>query len=307
MHRLLTTAVLACGAAGICRAARCTTVLDPAILREYGNYVAAAEGVMSSRFDSGELRWLPDDAAKEAAARLASGKLVRWNIGDANLNRRLAAQNGAVIHWIGAIRIHGASLEDLESVLENYAAYDRIYRPIVFACQAQPAGDGPHADYDVVLGLRSAFRFASVFPQHYAFRIKARVNRTGAQSGASPPGLSVLRVHLGASEIRESDSGEPGRTDFLEPYHDHGIMWALNAYWRARRRGPDIYLEFETITLARSVQAFACTIGFVPVPKAIIAAAMDSMPADTLTVILEATKAECERRAARLPLNASSQ
>ena len=109
-----------------------------------------------------------------------------------------------------------------------------------------------------------------------------------------------MRFHLKASEIRESDSGVPGQADFLEPYHDHGIMWALNAYWRARRQGTGLYLEFETITLARSVQAFACRIGFVPIPKSVISAAMDSMPADSVRIILEGTKAECERRAVRL-------
>ncbi|MGA3039987.1 MAG: hypothetical protein ABSF54_04255 [Bryobacteraceae bacterium] len=295
MNRLPTTAVLACCAAGICCAARCTTVLNPAILTEYDNYVAAAERSMSSRFDAGELRWLPDYAAKEAAARLASGKLVRWNIGDAALNRRLAGQNGAVVHWIGAIRIHGASLADLESVLADYDGYERIYRPMVFACQAKRAAEGPNTAYDVTLGLRSSFRFASVFPQHYAFRIKGRID----YADSNPSGGAALRIHLGSSEIRESDSGEPGHSDFLEPYHDHGIMWALNAYWRARRRGPDIYLEFESITLARSVQSFACTLGIVPVPKAVVSGVMDSLPADTISVILEATKAECERRAAR--------
>ena len=75
-------------------------------------------------------------------------------------------------------------------------------------------------------------------------------------------------------------------------------MWGLNAYWRARRLGRDAYLEFETITLARSVQAFACKIGMVPIPKSVIASAMDSLPAESVTVILEGTKAECRRRAA---------
>ena len=84
-------------------------------------------------------------------------------------------------------------------------------------------------------------------------------------------------------------------------------MWALNAYWRARRRGPDIYLEFESITLARSVQAFACTLGFIPVPKAAVSAAMESLPQDTLTVILEATRSECERRASRPSRSVSGQ
>jgi hypothetical protein len=76
-------------------------------------------------------------------------------------------------------------------------------------------------------------------------------------------------------------------------------MWALNAYWRVRQEGSDVYFEFETITLARSVQEFVCKVGFVPVPKSIVSAAMDSLPADCVTVILEGTKAECERRARR--------
>jgi hypothetical protein len=304
MSAFLNSVVLACGLGGVCWAARCTTVVEPGVLREYGDYVAAAEQAMSSRFDSGELSWVPDSASKEAASKLASGKLVRWNISDAALNRRIAGQNGTVIHWIGAIRIHGASLTDLQSVLEGYDRYDRIYQPMVFECKAQRDGGGPSAVYDVILGLHSVFRLASLFPQHYAFRVKARIDHSAATNF---PGAAALRVHLRASEIRESDSGVPGRTDFLEPYRDHGIMWALNAYWRARQRGSDIYLEFETITLARSVQAFACKIGFVPVPRSIVSAAMDSIPADSVTVILEGTKAECERRATRPPLSVSGQ
>jgi hypothetical protein len=105
-------------------------------------------------------------------------------------------------------------------------------------------------------------------------------------------------VHLGSNEIRESDSGVPGQDDLLERYHDHGIMWALNAYWRARQRGPDLYLEFESITLARSVEAFSCKLGFFRVPRSIVSSAMDSLPAESVGVILEGTKAECERRAA---------
>ena len=303
MSRFLHIAVLACGAVGACWAARCTTVLDPAILREYDSYVAAAERAMPSRFDSGDLSWVPARESRQAAASLASGKLVRSNISDAALNQRIAGQNGAVIHWIGAIRIPGASLADLRSVLEDYGSYDRIYRPLVFACQTRRTAEGPDAVYDVIIGLRSAFRFVSLFPQHYAFQVTGRIG----YSGADPDGASALRVHLGASEIRESDSGEPGHADFLEPYHDHGIMWALNAYWRARRHGPDIYLEFESITLARSVQAFACTLGFIPVPKAVVSAAMESLPQDTLTVILEATRAECERRASRPSRSVSGQ
>jgi hypothetical protein len=296
MRSLANCILVACGIGGIGWAARCTTVASPAVLREYANYVAAAEQTMSSRFDSGELAWLPEHESKPAAERLASGHLVRWNISDAAVNRRLAAQNGTVIHWIGAIRIPGATVAELRSVLEDYDGYPRIFQPMIFDCKAVRTEDAGQPAYDVVLGLHSAYRFASLFPQHYAFRLKGRMDDS---PGAALPAAAGLRVHLKASEIRESDSGVPGRTDFLEQYRDHGIMWDLNAYWRARQQGRDVYLEFESITLARSVEEFACKIGFIPVPKSVVASAMDSLPADSVTVVLEGAKAECERKALR--------
>ena len=99
-----------------------------------------------------------------------------------------------------------------------------------------------------------------------------------------------------ANQIRESDSGVPGRHDLLEPNHDHGVMWALNTYWRARPEGPDLYAEFEFVTLARSVQEFTCRIGILPIPKAAIARVIDTLPPESMELMLTATKNECERR-----------
>lgn len=289
MNRLGPAAALACALAAGGHAARCTTVAGQESLREYDRYVAAAEPGMAARFEAGDLAWMPAGALPEGAARLAAGKAVRWNISDPAVNRRIAGLNGTIIHWVGAIRIAGASLADVRSVLEDYDHYDRIYRPMIFECQARRTASEP-AGYEAVLGLYSRFRFASVFPQHYSFQAKVHIGYQGA---------SEARIHLRADEIRESDSGLPGHDDYLEPYHDHGIMWALNAYWRTRRVESGVYLEFETITLARSVEEFACKLGFIPVPKAVVSAVMDTLPGDSVDTILEGTKAECERRLGR--------
>ncbi len=305
MRAIPACVLLTCAIRGICWAARCTTVAEPSVLREYQDYVARAEEAMLPRFDSSELSWAAGSAAKEAKAKLASGEWVGRNISDAALNHRIASQNGTVIHWIGAIRIRGASLANLNTVLEDYAHYDRIYQPMMYGCKAERNGDEEaHAVYDVVLGLHSEYLFASIFPQHFSFRVKGLMGRDSEAFRSQAPSL---RVHLKASEIRESASGVPGSDDFLEPYHDHGIMWALNAYWRARQRADGLYFEFETIILARSVEEFACKIGFVGVPKSVISGVVDSLPADSVRVILEGTKAECERRVSGLPVNVPNQ
>ncbi len=248
---------------------------------------------MPARFELGELAWMPATAAKDAAARLVSGHSARWNISDANLNERIAGRNGTIIDWVGAIRIPRTSVADVAEVLHDPSTFERIYQPIVFLCRSKGRRESSGSKQEIVLGLRSVFRFLSVLPQHYAFEADAEIERPSRATGG------VLTMNLRSTQIRESDSGVPGRNDLLEQYRDHGIMWALNAYWRARQTGLDVYLEFESITLARSVERFSCKLGVIPVPKSTVASAMEAIPSESVRIVLEGTRVECARQGAR--------
>jgi hypothetical protein len=291
---LLGVAALVVLPAGALWAARCTTVLDPRLVPEYDNYVSRLEGAMASRLDAGELSWVPENAREDAAAQLRSGRQVRWNVSDQAINQRVAGWNGTVINWVGAIRIRGSRLEDLREVLQDYGHCGAIYSPLMYDCRAKPLASPAGSSFEVTYGFQNVYRAASIFPQHYSFEVKARTDYTDSVSN----GKRVLLAHSRSDQIRESDSGVPGRNDLLEPNHDHGIMWALNTYWRARQEGPDIYAEFEFVTLARSVQEFACKIGIIPIPKAAVSRVIDTFPPESLELILAATKAESERRSA---------
>jgi hypothetical protein len=281
--------------AGALWAARCVTMLDPRLMTEYDNYVKRLEGTMPSRLAAGELSWVPENARKEAAAQLQSGQQVRVNISDAALNQRIAGWNGTIVNWIGAVRIRGSRLEDLRDVLQDYGRCGMIYNPLMYNCRATPLAATAGSSFEVTFGFQNVYRAASIFPQHYAFEVKSRMDYTDSVSN----GNRVLLAHSHANQIRESDSGVPGRNDLMEPTHDHGIMWALDTYWRARQVGSDIYAEFEFVTLSRSVQEFICKIGIIPIPKAAVARVIDTLPPESLEVILGGTKAECERRASR--------
>jgi hypothetical protein len=295
----LVTLALAFG--GVAWSARCTTVLNSLGLQEYESYVTRSEQAMAERFGRGELAWVPDSMRHEAIAALNAGRPVRSNISEDAVNRRAADLNATVIDWIGAIRIRSARIQDLVAVLQDYSHYAEIYRPMIYECRSQPVAGSAPAAYDVSFGLQNTYHAVSVFPQHYSFQVKSRTEYSGDGREGGP----MLLVHSRSSEIRESDSGVPGRTDFLEPFHDHGILWALNYYWRARQSGPDLYVEFETITLARSIQDFRCKISLFSVPKLVVTGVMDSIPSESLDLMLAATKTECERGASQRAARAS--
>jgi len=288
---LLGLASLVALSAGASWAARCTTVLDPHLVTEYENYVKRLEGAMASRLAAGELSWVPDSARKEAAAQLQNGQQVRWNVSDQATNQRAAGWNGTVVNWVGAIRIRGSHLQDLREVLQDYRHCGSIYNPLFYDCRAKPF-DPSGTAFEVTYGFQNTYRAASIFPQHFAFEVQSRTDFADSVSN----GNRVLTVHSRSNQIRESDSGVPGRNDLLEPNHDHGIMWGLNTYWRAQQSGPDLYVEFEFVTLARSAQEFTCRIGIIPIPKAVVSRVIDTLPPESLELMLAATKAECERR-----------
>jgi hypothetical protein len=300
LRALLALASLLVLSAGASWAARCTTMLDARLMPEYENYVKRLEGAMVSRLAAGELSWVPANSRREAVAQLQSGREVLWNVSDANTNQRVAGWNGTVIHWVGAIRIRGARLQDLREVLQDYGRCSAIYNPLMYDCRAK-ALDASGGSFEVTYGFQNTYRAASIFPQHYSFEVTARTDFTDSVSN----GNRFLLVHARSNQIRESDSGVPGRHDLLEPNHDHGVMWALNTYWTARAEGSDLYAEFEFVTLARSVQEFTCKIGILPIPKAAIARVIDTLPPESMDLMLTATKAECERRASARSAGAS--
>ncbi len=277
--------------AGASWAARCTTAPDPRLVPEYENYVKRLESGMASRLTAEELSWVPERARKDATVQLQSGQQVRWNISDQALNQRVAGWNGTIVNWVGAIRIRGTRLQDLREVLQDYGRCGAIYNPLIYDCRAN-ALDASGTSFEVTYGFQNTFHAASVFPQHFSFAVTSRTDYVDSGSD----GNRMLMVHSRSSQIRESDSGVPGRNDLLAPNQDHGIMWALNTYWRARQIGPDIYAEFEFVELARSVQEFVCKIGIIPVPKAVISRVIDTLPNESMEIMLAATKAECERR-----------
>lgn len=142
--------------------------------------------------------------------------------------------SGYIHHWVGAIRIPNGHAAAVQSLLEDYDRYPRIYSPDVRFASAQRLPDG----YDVRLVTEQTEGLV-----HFAFDIRSHVNIR--ESG------SYTLVESRSYRIRESDSGHAPYTDLLPEGKDHGIVWRLNSYWRLREIGASVYAECQVISLSR--------------------------------------------------------
>jgi len=286
--RRLAAAVLS--AATVCWAARCTTELNPALLKEYDAYVRSAEETAEQQFLAGELSFVPGPKREAATTRLNAGKTVKFDRNPAAFNERLVEMNGSIFHNTGAILIRNTALDELAAVIEDYTNCTSIYEPLVYECSVT-AATGSGESYRIVHGYHYVYRF--IRAMNFSFRAESEVDRAILGSGED----RFLRLHQAALVVRESISGMERSDDLFEPGNDHGILWDFDAYWRARAIGNDLYVEFDVVTLGRSVQTFSCKVGIIPVPRAIIARVAKRLPSETVELMLTATKRECERRA----------
>jgi putative flippase GtrA len=139
-------------------------------------------------------------------------------------------------HWIGAELIPNVTVAKVESVLEDYEHYTRIYAPDLKLAEAKKTGP---RSYDV----RLITERIEPIGLHFAFDMHSHVNYRRAPEDS----LIESRSYL----IRESNSGHAPYTDLMPEGNDHGILWRLNSYWRLRQQGTSVYAECQAISLSR--------------------------------------------------------
>jgi hypothetical protein len=68
---------------------------------------------------------------------LNAGEIIAAPIGNSN---PIAIPHGLIHHWIGAVFVPGATIEDLAAVLNDYDKYNEIYRPTLISGTNQIRG-----------------------------------------------------------------------------------------------------------------------------------------------------------------------
>ena len=144
---------------------------------------------------------------------------------------------GKIHHWVGAVFVPGARLEEVIGRLRRNAGSEAdAYDDVLASKLLSASGDR--------VAVFMKLRRESIMTVTYNTEHDVEYRRLGAARAAS---RSV------ATRIAELASAGTAREREKAPGDDNGFLWRLNAYWRYEQVDGGVLIECESVSLSRSI------------------------------------------------------
>jgi hypothetical protein len=283
-------------------AAPCVSNLDPRTSAGYDAYLEKARLAVEKPLAT-PLERVPDSLRADAQRAIDNRQAYVWNLHADEPTRALAVFKGIIVDWLGVVRIPDATLDTFQSVLSQYDSYSKWYTPYIFNCYARPTQGPGEKNFLVTSILHDVVQKPGpMLPdQHFSFEVNAEANYFRLGSADSP--TLMIRTH--ATSIREASSGHPEhadsryKNDLMPPARGQGVLWRSDTWWRAIPAKGGIYAEYESLSLARSLDSLElfslCSLLRLPGLKEKALESMSERPRKTVTAVLQDTRSACEK------------
>ncbi|HXP87879.1 MAG TPA: hypothetical protein VN841_24325 [Bryobacteraceae bacterium] len=243
MPRVTTLVPILAMAAGLPVMAQFHVRLSPETTKAFDDYVFSAENAMTP--------------APRVTALVKPGET---RVAPVRGDPAFDVADGLIHDWVASAVAPGTSVEKVLGILQNYAAYKKVYAPEV--AESRLIGrSGNH--WHPFLKLVTRKGLTSV-----AYNTEYDVEFRPLEGGR----WAVISRSTRVAQLDGKDEFEPGYGD--------GYLWRLNAYWFIEPRPQGIYLECRTISLSRDIPP---GLGWALRPV------VTSFPRDSLQKTLEAT------------------
>jgi hypothetical protein len=238
----------------------------------FDDYIRRAE----SHMDSKVLDHMPALRARTVKGEIVAVPFANRATGS---GASVPVPEGLVNHWLGAMFIPGATVEQVKAVMQDYANYSRIYAPDVTDSKLiKASGD----EFDIFLRLHRQVRIKALlgygFPVEFNSNYHVRYYRSG----------DVLEVRSVSTRIAEVKDPKKSHTVELEPGDDSGYLWRLRSYWRVYPSDGGVFVECEAISLSRSVPGFV---------EKMVTYFTTNFPEDSMKNTLQATRQAVQAKA----------
>jgi len=182
--------------------------------------------------------------------------------------------DGLVHHWSGFVFVPDTNLDKVLSFLEDYDHHQEFYKPEVARSKLL------HRDGDHFVAY---LRFAKK-------KIITVVLNT--EHDAHYYKLDSTRAYSRSHTTRVTEVENPNQPDEHEkpPGKGEGYMWSMDTYWRFLERDGGVYVRCDAISLTRDIPT---GLGW------LIGPFITSIPRESLSATLKATRAGIDRRTAQ--------
>jgi hypothetical protein len=250
--------------------------LKPGTIAAFNEYVKLTEARNENELRRGtNLLWfdgLPEGERTQAYEALKRGEVKIQKLETLVSGEKVRCPGGMIHHWAGVVFVPGAKLQDVLGVLQDYHHHAQYYAPDVERSRIE-SRDGDH----FVVFLR--FRRHKVITVVLNTRHDVRYFRD-----------SETREHSRSSAARIAEVENAGKSDEREkaPGEDGGFLWGMETWWRMDERDGGVYVQSEVVSLTRDIPTGLAWL---------IGPFVTSIPKETLTFTLEATRKAVEERA----------
>lgn len=189
------------------------------------------------------------------------------------------APGALVHHWLGAITLPGATLEDVLAFAQDYDHHAEVYRDVVDSRLVAREGDRFH----VFLKLRRSKVITVLYDTEHEVHYRR---------------LAAGRAFSRSTATRIAELADPGtpRERARSAAGDRGFLWRLNSYWRFREDRAAVTVECESVSLSRDIPWL-----LVPLVRPFVT----SIPRESLERTLTDMRAGVARRRASTPGSAT--
>ena len=211
-------------------------------LEAWEKYERLTEERIARELDSSQGFLLWDFMDEEQAARcrkaVSSGQVCAEKITTLDeRGKKLKVPKGMIHHWMGAIRVPGAELDELLEWVRRYDEHADYFDEVLQSKLLTSDGD---SSYTFFMRLERK----KVVTVHYDTEHDVEYRSHGAARVSSTSEATKIAEleNVGSDEEREKPQGQ-----------DSGFMWRLNSYWRYQQDEDGVLITLESISLSRGI------------------------------------------------------
>ena len=216
--------------------------LRPKTVEAFDSYAQLTEARINQEVSQPEkflyVDQLPQPRRSEVLASLKRGEILmeRLQTLDAS-GHKMEAPDAIIHHWLGAVFVPGANLQQAIALMQDYNHHQDIYKPEVVRSRLISREGN---DFKIYYRLRKK-KVITVTLDTYHDVHYIPVDSTRWYSRSYSTKIAEV-ANADTPDEREKSVG-----------HGEGFLWRINSYWKFEERDGGVYIECESVSLTRDI------------------------------------------------------